>query len=60
MKQYFYSKQAADFSGYSIATLRRYEWMGKLTPKRNKENNYRMYSKEQLLKLRKAKREQSR
>lgn len=44
MVKYFTPKEAAKKSGYSLATLKRYEMMGKLKPKRNPENNYRVYT----------------
>ena len=41
--------QVADMLGVSKETLRRWETSGKLIPDRNTENNYRLYSKSQLM-----------
>tara|TARA_Y100000310_G_C20665659_1_gene807334 strand:- start:202 stop:1464 length:1263 start_codon:yes stop_codon:yes gene_type:complete len=40
--------QVADILSVSKETLRRWEESGKLIPTRNKDNNYRLYSKDQL------------
>ncbi|XAG90166.1 DNA (cytosine-5-)-methyltransferase [bacterium 19CA01SA08] len=40
--------QVADILSVSKETLRRWEVSGKLIPKRDKDNNYRLYSKDQL------------
>jgi DNA-binding transcriptional MerR regulator len=54
---YLHAKQAADFLGVCTATLKRWELQGKLKPKRNRKNKYRLYSVQQLMEADKLRRE---
>ena len=44
-------KQLASLAGVSVRTLHYYDQIGLLTPQRNRENNYRTYTQNSLLRL---------
>ena len=48
LKDYLTIKDAASFVGVSAFTLRRWDRAGKLKPRRNPLNKYRLYKKEAL------------
>ena len=43
--------ELAEFYGVSVETIRFYEKVGIVNPLRNEENNYRSYSKEEVISL---------
>jgi len=51
MKDYLTIKEAAEFLNVTGQTLRNWDNAGKLKPRRNPMNNYRLYKKADLLKL---------
>jgi DNA (cytosine-5)-methyltransferase 1 len=54
-QELFHVSQVADICGVSKETVRRWDNSGRLTSVREKDNNYRVFSKEQLLQFDEAK-----
>jgi excisionase family DNA binding protein len=50
-KDYMMIQEAADFLGVTVMTLYRWDSSGKLIPRRNPVNGYRLYKKSELERL---------